>query len=183
LPPRTISIPRDIAFDGAAESGSPREIPLVVRRAAAAVGWLATASLCAVALWRGLAPAAPAVTAWPNPAPDLALEDVRGRWLDNVPLGRLYVVSGRVRNVAAKPVPLPRLVLELRDASGRVVGEPVPMRGPSAPERLRELDAASLATAGADYPGALAGGVTWDFEAVAWPLPAQAARFAIRAGS
>jgi predicted Zn finger-like uncharacterized protein len=167
LPSRTISISREIAFDGTA----------------AGAGWLATASLCAFALLRGLAPAAPAATAWPSPAPGLTLEQVSGRWLDNVSLGRLYVVSGRVHNVAETPTALPPIVLELRDPSGRAVGDPIPLRGTSAPERLREADAASLATAGSDFPGALAGGVTWDFEAVVWPLPAQAARFAIRAGS
>jgi hypothetical protein len=183
LPPRTISIAREIAFDGAAEPGSPREIPLVLRRAAAALGWLATASLCAVALWRGLAPAAPAATAWPSPAPDLELEQVHGRWLDNASLGRLYVVSGRVHNAAPSPTALPPLVLELRDPSGRPVGEAIPLRGASAPGRLREADAASLATVGSDFPGGLASDVSWDFEAVAWPVPAQAARFSIRAGS
>jgi hypothetical protein len=71
-------------------------------------------------------------------------------------------------------------VLDLRDPSGRTVGDPIPLRGASAPERLREADAASLATIGGDFPGGLAAGVTWDFEAVAWPLPAQAVRFAIR---
>lgn len=183
LPPRTISIAREIAFDATAESELPRELPLVLRRAGAGAGWLATASLCAIALLRGLAPAAPAATAWPSPAPGLALEQVSGRWLDNVSLGRLYVVSGRVHNVAATPTALPPIVLELRDSSGRAVGDPIPLRGTSAPERLREADAASLATVGSDFPGGLAGGVTWDFEAVAWPLPAQAARFAIRAGA
>jgi hypothetical protein len=111
------------------------------------------------------------------------LEQVRGRWLDNVSLGRLYVVSGRVHNVAAAPASLPPLVLELRDPSGRIVGEPIPLRGTSPADRLREADAAALAAAGSVAPGGLAAGVTWDFEAVAWPLPAEAARFAIRAGS
>ena len=112
--------------------------------------------------------------------PGFALEEVHGRWLDNAPLGRLFVVSGRVKNVAPAPAVLPRLVLELRDPSGKPVGAPIPLRGPTAPERLREADATALATTGADFPGGLAAGVAWDFEAVAWPLPVEAARFAIR---
>jgi predicted Zn finger-like uncharacterized protein len=183
LPPRTIKIAREIAFDATAEPQRPRELPLVLRRAVAGAGWLATASLVAVALLRGLAPAAPAATAWPSPAPGLALEQVSGRWLDNISVGRLYVVSGRVHNVAASPTSLPRLVLELRDPSGHTVGDPIPLRGTSAPELLREADASSLATVGSDFPGGLSAGVTWNFEAVAWPLPDQATRFAIRTGS
>src|SRR5262249_27595827 len=138
------------------------------------------------------APASPPVTAWPDPAPGIAIEQVRGRWLDNAPLGRLYVVSGRVHNVANTPASLPRLVLELRDAAGRAIGAPIPLRGTATParlrgaatpERVREGDAAALAAIGSDFPGGLAAGVTWDFEVVAWPLPRDAMRFAIRAGS
>jgi predicted Zn finger-like uncharacterized protein len=165
------------------EPAALNDVPLVLRRAGAAVGWLAVAALFGFALVRGLAPAAPAVVAWPEPAPGIALEDVRGRWLDNASLGRLYVVSGRVLNRKADAAPLPRLALELRDAAGRRVGDPIPLRGAGAPEQLREADAAALASLGSDYPGGLAPGVSWDFQVVAWPLPAEAARFAIRAGS
>jgi len=182
--PRRASAPvLNIPFADEPDAGRPWEIPRAIRVATAGAGWLATVALSAVALLRGLAPAAPPVTAWPDPAPGFALEQVRGRWLDNAPLGRLYVVSGRVHNVAATAASLPRLVLELRDPAGRAVGSPIPLRGASAPAQLREADAQSLASAGSELPGGLAAGVTWDFEAVAWPLPAEAAGFAIRTGS
>jgi len=151
-----------------------------LRRAVDAAGWIAVAALCAVALARGLAPPAPVATSWAAPAPGLALENVRGRWLDNASLGRLYVVSGRVENRTPDAAALPPLALELRDASGRALGDPIPLRGAVPPGQLREADAAALATAGSDLPGGLAPGVSWDFEVVAWPLPAKAARFAIR---
>src|SRR5262249_4392319 len=146
-------------------------------------GWAATGALLAIALWRGLAPASPPVTGGADPAAGMAIEQVRGRWLDNAPLGRLYVVSGRVHNVANTPASLPRLVLELRDAAGRAIGAPIPLRGTATPERLREADAAALAAIGSDFPGGLAAGGTRDFGVVAWPLPRDAMRFASPAGS
>jgi predicted Zn finger-like uncharacterized protein len=179
--PPTIHI--SLAPEENRERSAVRETPRVLRVAAASSGWVATAALCAIALVRGLAPAAPAVTAWPSPAPGVALEEVRGRWLDNVPLGRLYVVSGRVHNLSDTVAALPPLALELRDASGRAVGSPVPLRGAIAPVQLRDADAAVLASAGGLLPGGLAPGTSWEFEAVAWPLPARAERFAIRSGS
>jgi hypothetical protein len=172
-----------LAVAEAGESEAPPDAPLALRRAAAAVGWLAVAGLCGFTLVRGLSPEAPAVASLPDPAPGIALENVRARWLESAPLGRLFVVSGRVRNRAPGAAALPRLALELRDASGQALGQPIPLRGAAAPEQLREADAAALATAGSDLPGGLAPGVTWDFEVVAWPLPADAARYAIRAGS
>ncbi len=172
--------PREIASESQHPTGAA---PLALRRVAVGAGWLATAGLCAIAFWYGLAPAAPAATSWPNPAPGIAIEQVRGRWLDNLSVGRLYVVSGRVHNVAPTAASLPPLVLELRDAAGQPVGSPIPVRGSSFPGNLRTASAAELAAAGADVPGGLAPGVTWDFEVVAWPLPDHAARFAIRAGS
>ena len=173
----------DIALDDEPESERLRAVPLLVRRAVDVAGWMAVAALCAVALVRGLAPPAPVATAWPAPAPGIALEDVRGRWLDNASLGRLYVVSGRVLNRTSDLAAMPRLALELRDASGRALGAPIPLRGAGPPELLREADAAALATSGSDLPGGLAPGVGWDFAVVAWPLPDKAARFAIRARS
>jgi hypothetical protein len=180
LPPRTIYV---APAAPAAAAKPAREIPIALQRAGAAAGWLATAALCAIALSRGLAPVAPVSTAWRAPAPGLALEDVRGRWVDSVPLGRLYVVSGRVHNTAATASALPPLVLELRDASGQAVGAPIPLRGAAPPGSLREADASSLAAFGSDPAGGLAPGVTWEFEAAAWPLPDEAARFAIRPSS
>ncbi len=168
-------------FGAAREPEPSRDAPLVVRRVVDAVGWLAVAALCAIAISSGLSPQAPAATSWPDPAPGIALENVRGRWVDNAALGRLYVVSGRVHNRAPEAAALPRLALELRDASGQAVGSPIPLRGSGLPELLRGADA--VASAGSDLPGGLAGGVSWDFEVAAWPLPAEAARFAIRAGS
>src|SRR5262249_11174761 len=52
LPSRETAIPREPragGFDGAA-GRAPHEIPVLLRRAVAGAGWLATASLCALAL-------------------------------------------------------------------------------------------------------------------------------------
>jgi predicted Zn finger-like uncharacterized protein len=182
LPPQRASAPA-LVVESAPEPVAARDPSRALRYVAEGAGWLATAGLCAIALLHGFAPAAPVATDWPDPAPGVALEQVGGHWLDNVSLGRLYVVSGRVHNVAADAASLPPLVLELRDASGHSLGRPIPLRGPSSAQALRTADAAALATVGSDRPGGLAAGVTWEFQAVAWPLPAEAARFAIRAGS
>jgi predicted Zn finger-like uncharacterized protein len=173
---RALVIPLDIAREPEAR----RDVPVALRRAVDAAGWLAVLGLCAVALARGLAPPAPVETSWPAPAPGLALADVRAHWLDNASLGRLYVVSGRVENQTPEVAALPPLALELRDESGRPIGAPIPLRGAGPAERLREADAGALAASGSDVPGDLAPGVSWAFEVVAWPLPANAARFAIR---
>jgi predicted Zn finger-like uncharacterized protein len=182
--PRRASAPvLSIDVDATPEPEPRRRSPVALRYAVDAAGWIAVAALCAVALVRGLAPPAPVATSWAAPAPGLALENVRGRWLDNASLGRLYVVSGRVENRTPDAAALPPLALELRDASGRALGDPIPLRGAVPPGALREADAAALATAGSDLPGGLAPGVGWDFEVVAWPLPAKAERFAIRTRS
>ena len=83
------SAPVAIDVDVSPEPERVRDVPIALRRAVDAVGWIAVAALCAVALVRGLAPPAPVATSWPAPAPGLALENVRGRWLDNASLGRL----------------------------------------------------------------------------------------------
>jgi predicted Zn finger-like uncharacterized protein len=177
--PATLMIP----FEETPESEPARRgAPLALRRAADIAGWIAVAALCAVALVRGLTPRADVSVAFPDPAPGLVLENVEARWLDNASLGRLYVVSGRVLNRTSDTAAVPPLALELRDASGRALGE-IPLRGAGPPELLREANAAALATAGSELPGGLAAGVGWDFAVVAWPLPAEATRFAIRARS
>jgi predicted Zn finger-like uncharacterized protein len=178
-PAATLTIP----FEAESEPEPARDVPLAMRRAVDTVGWLAVTALCALALVRGLAPPAPAATVWPAPAPGLALADVHGSWIENAALGRLYVVSGRVENRTSDASTLPPLALELRDAHGRAVGDPIPLRGATPPEQLREADPAGLTAAGSPLPGGLAPGVSWSFSAIAWPLPAEAARFAIRARS
>jgi predicted Zn finger-like uncharacterized protein len=156
----------------------------IVQRAVSGVGWLATAALFALALWHGLFPVPAARTAWPAPALGVALEEVRGRWLENLYVGRLYVVSGRLRNESPSAfVALPALELELRDESGRALGRGFPLAAPLAADRLREADIAELSSSAAGIGSQLRGGETREFEIVAWPLPIEAERFAIRAAA
>jgi hypothetical protein len=114
------------------------------------------------------------------PAPGLAFEDVRGRFVENAALGDVYVVSGALRNEGASPVAMPELELVLRDAARQPVGDPLQVGGPKTTVQLREAGGAELTRAipmllGVE-PGALR-----RFEAVAWPLPRTAVRFEIRA--
>jgi len=167
----------------AAEIEAPDKPPVWLRRAAAGAGWFATAGLCAIALFCGLVRSPPQQTTLPDPAPGVALEQVRGRWLDNVSLGRLYVVSGRLHNTAPALAALPALVLELRDASGRAIGKPILLGQPSPSELLRTRGAGDLSVASSWLVRPLLAGETRDFEVVAWPLPAAAERFAIHASA
>jgi predicted Zn finger-like uncharacterized protein len=151
-----------------------------LRRAGETVGWLATVGLCAVALLRGLSGVPAPSVSWPDPMPDVAFEGVRGRWLEHAALGGVYVVSGRLRNTGTVFTVLPTLAVELRDASGKPVGVPVPLAEPVPEERLRHASAAELAGLGLPRDWALRAGESREFEAVAWPLPGNASRFAIR---
>ena len=180
--PRRTSAPAPALAIGG-ELDAPEEFPLWLRRAGVGAGWFATVGLCAIALFRGLAPSPPPPTSFPDPVAGVSLEQVRGRWLENVGLGRIYVVSGRLHNTAPALAALPLLVLELRDASGRAIGEPIPLGEPSPPERLREGGAAELSGASPWLVRPLRAGEIREFEIVVRRLPAAAERFAIRAGA
>jgi predicted Zn finger-like uncharacterized protein len=179
-PPRA-KVQRRLYVPGFDSVETPEEAPSpIVQRTICGAGWIATACLFAIAVWHGIAPARMVETVWAAPAPGVALEGVRGRWLENLNLGRLYVVSGQLRNESPSAfVALPALEVELRDGSGRALDARFALALPLAPDRLREADAAELSAA-PGLGGALRGGETRAFEVVAWPLPAQAQRFAIR---
>ena len=179
------SAPRRSYFPGYFDRAeSPMDAPSpFVERIVSGLGGIATAGLFAIALWHGLAPSPTAETTWSAPAPGVVVEGVRGRWVENLYEGRLYVVSGQLRNESPSAfVAVPPLELELRDGSGRPVEQSFPVAEPLSPGRLREADGSELRSAAA-FRGSLGGGETRPFEIVAWPLPAAAERFAIRAAA
>jgi predicted Zn finger-like uncharacterized protein len=141
-------------------------------RLGGAVGWTATALLFLFGLHAGLAPralesGAPVRTALAG----VELEGVRGRWIDNLVAGPIYVVSGVVRGSA---VPATPLVLELIDARGEPVGAaPIPLGPPVATVRLREEAPSRLR----DPDGATRHGPRGPFTAVVGTPPAGATAY------
>jgi predicted Zn finger-like uncharacterized protein len=150
-------------------------------RAGTAAGWMVTVALCLFGLARGLAPPAEATLAGVVLAPGISLDEVDGRWVDNGRLGKLYVVSGRVRLEGAKAVPMPPLELVLRDASGRALEPTWRLASPRPEEALREGTADTLTALRAGFRRPLKPGEERAFEVVAWPLPREAERFEVRA--
>jgi len=150
-----------------------------VQRSTSAVGWLATAALCAVGLARGLAPQPPVVVMPAEPVAGVALEGVHGRWVDNAQLGRVLVVSGGLHNTRESFTPVPVLELAFRDASGREIGSGVPLGLPRPLSLLREGSLEQLRAFRLPQRP-LGPGETRDFESVPWPLPREAADFEIR---
>ncbi len=114
----------------------------------------------------------------------LEATDLRGRWVDNLAVGPIYVVSGVIRNTSGRAVaPQSRFVVRLHDVSGAVVLENAATLGSALPpKRLREeaptglreeLDATG--TRWAWRP--LASGGERKFEAVLSNVPPEAVGF------
>lgn len=146
------------------------------------VGSLATAALL-LALAHGAlvrSPAEPAVGA--ASVGTFALEDLRGRFVENAYLGPLYVVSGRVRNegdAAARPTLEIALLDErgrLLEVAGAAAGPPLPLEilREASRDHLREAVASQVA-ASADRP--VEPGESVFVEAIFEEIPAEAARF------
>jgi predicted Zn finger-like uncharacterized protein len=112
---------------------------------AQALGWLVTTGLFGAGLYTGLAAQMPSQQA---PAAvqvgGLELAALEGRFVENAVSGRLYVVSGRVRNPSSGMEML-GLEVELLDAGGQPIGsERVALHAPLAKSALRESPVSDL---------------------------------------
>jgi predicted Zn finger-like uncharacterized protein len=150
-------------------------------------GWGATAALATLLLAGALRPTPIAVGGAASLAVGpVAVENVRGRLVDNVFVGPLWVVSGELHNATREPKRLDSAVgALLLDRSGDPIGGAVALAQPAIdadrlhvedPQALRDLasDAArQLATA------SLAPDARIAFDAVFAGAPREAARFAI----
>lgn len=152
-----------------------------LRLASGVAGWLATAALCAFGLTQGLAPPAAVEPAAMEIAPGLALDELRGRWIENLHLGELYVVSGRVRNESGRALPMPVLEAVLRDADGEALSAALPVGVPKSSDRLREAGGADLTRVMPSLVGGtLRDGEVRGIELVVWPLPSAAQRLELQ---
>jgi predicted Zn finger-like uncharacterized protein len=164
--------------------------PRWIARLGHAVGWAATASLVAGALYAGLVPADRPAAWRPAVLPVAGFEahGVEARWLDNLVVGPVYVVSGELRNPGSRAIAAGApLALQLLDATGQPIPGAAAALGPAQSERhLRELAPEELAErieSGAQWlahipigPGSRRG-----FQAVIADLPELAARYRFEA--
>ncbi|HVN38479.1 MAG TPA: DUF3426 domain-containing protein, partial [Myxococcota bacterium] len=142
---------------------------------AQALGWAVTLGLFGAGLHAGFATRAPAAPVAERVA-GLEVAALEGRFVENAASGRLYVVSGRLRNSGAEVHDLSDVSVELLDADGVPLSERAALHAPIATERLREAPAARLLE---DPPlvAAILPGVVQPFDAVFAPLPDAAASF------
>jgi predicted Zn finger-like uncharacterized protein len=146
---------------------------------AQAAGWLATVAIFGAGLYSGLATQAPAPTASAvEQVGGFELAALEGRFVENAVSGRLYVVSGRVRNPGPSIEMLQGLEVELLDAAGQPVGsQRAPLHPPIAKVTLRESPASELLGHQAAIP--LGPGEERAVEGVFTALPADAASFRV----
>src|SRR5262249_10528778 len=101
---------------------------------------------------------------------------LEGRFVENAVSGRLYVVSGQLRNPGPEVHQIADVSVELLDAAGVPLSERAALHAPIAKARLRETAAARLI----DEPpldAAVLPGAVQPFEAVFASLPDAAAAF------
>lgn len=155
--------------------------------ARAVAGWAVVSVLLLMGLHGGLASRSDGVRSgadrWTGGG--FEVDRIEGRWVDNAISGPIYVVSGRLRRVAAAPSGT-RLEIRLVDASGRTLDwGPAPI-GPAIPNRLlRESDPLELGARQSSRAARLAmGAPDWrPFEAVLPALPDSADRFELDVSS
>ena len=145
-----------------------------------AAGWLATLGLFGAGLYSGLRAQVPAPSvAAVEEVGGFELVAIQGRFVENAVGGRLYVVSGRVRNPGPSIEMLQGLEVELLDASGQPVGsQRAALRPPIQRVILRESPVSELAAEPAQVLP-LGPGEERPVEGVFTALPADAASFRI----
>ncbi|HEY8492407.1 MAG TPA: zinc-ribbon domain-containing protein [Myxococcota bacterium] len=172
-----------------------RRIPQAPRPSAAAAwaGWVGLVALVAAIAWgallRPLAPSA-ARSAALGPVAGFEVREVRARLVENAAGGALLVVSGTLHNPgpSARPLGAP-LEVRLLDAHGEPLAHEAAHAGPALAERdLREaapeqLVAAQEAAAARLARTPVAPGDALAFAAVFAPVPREASRFVLGAGS
>jgi hypothetical protein len=140
--PRSTPVSRDLLSDES-EPHSPG-----LERIIGSVGWVVVAVALAAGFYGGFTPDArdAALAGASQRVAGLQIADVRGRWVDNLVAGDLYVVSGTARRDAATDeTARGGLFVTLFDAEGeRLKLAPIPV-GPPLPEALlRTADPADL---------------------------------------
>jgi predicted Zn finger-like uncharacterized protein len=120
----------EIAHERASDSA--RLPTQALRIAAETAGWLVTAGLCALVLWRGLAAPAPVATAWPEPTPGVAIEAVRGRWLETPRWADSTWCRGACITSRPAPPRCHRSRSSCATPAGRAVGPAIALRGAAA---------------------------------------------------
>jgi predicted Zn finger-like uncharacterized protein len=151
-----------------------------LERVVGSVGWVVVAAIFAAGLYGGFAPGArgSAAASGSQQVADLQVVDVGGRWVDNLMVGDLYVISGVVRrDAAAGDAADSGLFVTLLDADGeRLRLAPIPVGPPLPQALLRQADPADLhgAAGQALSPGP---GASLHVEAVIPAPPAAASAF------
>ncbi len=171
------------------EPTEPSRLLAWVARSGHAAGWIVTAALFALVAFETLGPSL-ASDSEPSLGTQrlaqLEAQGIAGRWVENVAAGPLFVVSGRLVNPTASPMPLGALTgVRLLDASGaRLAGEPAAIGPVLEARELRESDPAAL-QARQLHGGqnlaltSLQPGQSLAFEAVVVAMPAAASRFVL----
>jgi predicted Zn finger-like uncharacterized protein len=169
-----LATPRHPPVDLDAE---PREArPRWLLALGSGAGWLAVAACCVFGFYEGLTPhvagSEPAATRLEN----AEISEVRGRTVENLMVGDIYVVTAVLRASGAAP---PRISVALLDANGERLRRPPVALGLEPPETLlRQADPAALAQFAERFP--LAGGSRAQRVAAvipALPVAARAFRF------
>lgn len=148
---------------------------------AQALGWLVTIGLFGAALYTGLATQMASQQATPaaEQVGGFELAALEGRFVENAVSGRLYVVSGRVRNPGSTVETFPGLEVELLDAAGLpLASERAPLHGPIPKSLLREAPVADVMALSPRVPP-LRPGEERAVEGVFASLPADAASFRV----
>jgi predicted Zn finger-like uncharacterized protein len=187
-PMRAASVARP-AVEAWVDPSEPSRLLAWIARSGHAAGWSVTAGLfglVAVAtLGPGLSKESESALGTQHLA-QLEAQAIAGRWVENAAAGSLFVVSGRLVNPTAAPLPLGTLAgVRLLDESGARLASEMAAIGPvMEPLDLREADPTvlqarqleggrSLATT------ALEPGQSIAFEAVVLSVPAAASRFVL----
>ena len=185
---RSASIPQPTVDEWIAPS-EPSRLVAWLARSGHAVGWSVTAALFALVAVATLGPGLSAESEAGLGTQHLAqleAQGIAGRWIENAAAGPLFVVSGRLVNAKAEPMPLGALAgVRLLDANGaRLAGEPAAIGPVIEPRELREADPAALQARQMQGGSSLAStslqpGQSVPFEAVVVTVPAAAARFVL----
>jgi hypothetical protein len=172
--PRAAPVPRELLSD------EPQTQSHGLERAVGSVGWVVAVVAFAAGLYGAFAPEAgeSRAAAVSQRVADLRIEDVDGRWIDNLVAGDLYVVSGSVhRDAAGGDTAAGGLIVTLLDAQGeRLRLAPIPVGPPLPQPLLRQADPADLHRAGGQAISPRPGASLW-VEAVIPTPPAEARSF------
>jgi predicted Zn finger-like uncharacterized protein len=187
-PPRAASMARP-AVEAWIDPSEPSRLLAWIARSGHALGWCVTAGLFGLLAVATLGPGRSRESEPPFGTQHLAqleAQAIAGRWVENAAAGPLFVVSGRLVNPTAAPLPLGTLAgVRLLDERGARLASETAAIGPvMQPLDLREADPAALQARQLEGGRSLAAtalepGQSIAFEAVVLSVPASAARFVL----